>query len=211
MLQPTKDNQIRRKSNVRETVEAVTNKGKSKRRDTSHNKGKSKNREDSNGEEGRAPLLKGMLRHHSSSSSSNKSDRSQLVDLVVEDINAEDIERVRARKEGSSGWNEVEPRRYVRTYPGENQGEDIREGFEPTDDAQVVAPKSGDGADDFVVGDDEDDDNENTGFDEHNSEESRHWKEAQESKILLKPKYGTLAEENVWAGGEPSQPPRENP
>jgi hypothetical protein len=42
-----------------------------------------------------------------------KSDRSQLVDLVVEDTKAEDIERVRARKEGSAGWNEIEPRRFV--------------------------------------------------------------------------------------------------
>lgn len=77
---------------------------------------KGKNRENSttsNGEEGRAPMLKGMLRQHSSASSSNKSDRSQLVDLVVEDETAEDVERVRARKEGSSGWNETEPRRFV--------------------------------------------------------------------------------------------------
>lgn len=64
-------------------------------------------------EEGRAPVLKGMLRHHSSGSSSAKSDRSQLVDLVVEDEVAEETERVRARKEGSAGWNEVEPRRFV--------------------------------------------------------------------------------------------------
>lgn len=58
-------------------------------------------------------MLKGMLRHHSSGSSSAKSDRSQLVDLVVEDDIAEATERIRARKEGSAGWNEVEPRRYV--------------------------------------------------------------------------------------------------
>ena len=34
-----------------------------------------------NGEEGRAPVLKGMLRHHSSGSSSAKSDRSQVLTL----------------------------------------------------------------------------------------------------------------------------------
>jgi hypothetical protein len=100
LLQPTKDYASRRKSNVQKTVEAVQGKGKDK--DTS-----------SSGEEGRAPILKGLLRHHSSESSSAKSDRSQLVDLVVEDTVAEETERVRARKEGSSGWNKVEPKRYV--------------------------------------------------------------------------------------------------
>jgi len=109
---------------------------------------------------------------------------------------------VRARKEGSSKWNEVEPKRFVRTYG--KKGEDIREGFEPTDDPEVVAPKSGDGAGDFTVGDDEDADAEGSGL--QDSEESRQWKETQESELLLKPKYGTLDEENVWAGGEPSQP-----
>lgn len=39
--------------------------------------------------------------------------KSQLVDLVVEDTVAEETERVRARKEGSSAWNQTEPRRYV--------------------------------------------------------------------------------------------------
>lgn len=76
------------------------------------NKGKDKGRS-SDSEEDRAPILKGMLRHHSSASSSGNSDRSQLVDLVVEDEVAEETERVRARKEGSAGWNEVEPRRFV--------------------------------------------------------------------------------------------------
>jgi len=37
----------------------------------------------------------------------------KLVDLVVEDTVAEETERVRARKEGSAGWNETEPKRYV--------------------------------------------------------------------------------------------------
>jgi hypothetical protein len=55
----------------------------------------------------------GMLRHHSSASSSAKSDRSQLVDLVVEDKSAEETERVRARKEGSAAWNKTEQKRYV--------------------------------------------------------------------------------------------------
>ena len=118
LLQPTKDNEIRRASNIRETVEDVTK--KSQRRKTSSKGGKQDNASKGkqkagvvNGEEGRAPALKGMLRHHSSASSSVKSDRSQLVDLVVEDTAAEDAERIRARKEGSAGWNKTEARRYV--------------------------------------------------------------------------------------------------
>lgn len=127
------------------------------------------------------------------------------MDLVVEDTSAEEVERVRARKEGGSAWNEVEPKRYVKTYPGESQGEDVREGFEPTDAPQVVAPKDGD---EFAIGNDDD---ASGGSDDHDSEESRQWKEAQESEILLKPKYGTFDEANVWGGGEPSEAPRENP
>ena len=118
LLQPTRDNEIRRASNIRATVEDVTKKTKQKhsssksgKSDSSSSKGKGT--DGVNGEEGRAPMLKGMLRHHSSASSSAKSDRSQLVDLVVEDTTAEDTERVRARKEGSAGWNETEPKRFV--------------------------------------------------------------------------------------------------
>jgi hypothetical protein len=118
LLQPTKDNQIRRASNIRATVEDVTKKTQRERSSSSKsgkrdNSSKGKQKENVDGEEGRAPALKGMLRHHSSASSSAKSDRSQLVDLVVEDIIAENTERVRARKEGSAGWNETEPKRFV--------------------------------------------------------------------------------------------------
>lgn len=118
LLQPTKDNQIRRKSNIRETVEDVKKKTQRKHSSSKTAKersssSKGKQRDEATGEEGRAPAMMGMLRHHSSASSSVKSDRSQLVDLVVEDKTAEEAERVRARKEGSAGWNEVEPKRFV--------------------------------------------------------------------------------------------------
>jgi len=118
LLQPTRDNEIRRSSNIKNTVEEVSKKSQRKHSDSKGKKPKSsrskgKHKEDSNGEEGRAPVMKGMLRHHSSASSSAKSDRSQLVDLVVEDKTAEDAERVRARKEGGAGWNATEPKRFV--------------------------------------------------------------------------------------------------
>ncbi|KAA8573943.1 hypothetical protein EYC84_005486 [Monilinia fructicola] len=208
LLQPTEDNRIRRASNIRETVEDVTNRTKRKSSRNSRSRdSKGKNKENSPlSEEGRAPMLKGMLRQHSSTSSSAKSDRSQLVDVIVEDTAAEETERVRARKEGSAGWNETQPRRYVRTY-GDGTGEDIREGFEPTDDVEAVDPKPGldeefaiDGDKDHISSRDD-------------SEESRHWNEARQANVLLKPKYGLDGEafENVWGSGEPSTPPRENP
>jgi hypothetical protein len=194
-------------------VEDVTKKSKKKHNEgssseatSSNSKGKQKGAangdEAVNGEEGRAPLQTGMLRHHSSDSSSAKSDRSQLVDLVIEDTVAEDTERVRARKEGSAGWNATEPKRFVRTY-GKNTGEDIREGYEPTDDIAVVDPKVND-ENEFIVGEDED---------PAESEETSHWKQANVPEALLQPKYGLDGEafENVWTGGEPSAPPRENP
>lgn len=86
-------------------------------------KGKFKHREQK-----AAPLLHNQS---SSSSSSALSSRSGIVDLIVEDTEAEKIERVRARKDGGPGWKEVEVKRYIRTYPDEHYGEEIRQGFEP--------------------------------------------------------------------------------
>ena len=58
-------------------------------------------------------MLNDMLRRDSTSSGSVKSQRSQLVDLMVEDTHAEEIERVRARKEGGAAWNADEPKHFV--------------------------------------------------------------------------------------------------
>ncbi|TVY35226.1 Transmembrane protein-like protein [Lachnellula subtilissima] len=205
LLQPTRDNQIRRESNIRQTVEHVKKKTERKHSSTSKGKGRSnskgKESDNATGEEGRAPAMLGMLRHHSSASSSAKSDRSQLVDLVVEDETAEDAERVRARKEGGSSWNKTESKRYVRTY-GKDTGEDIREGFDPVE-AIAVVDEEEDST--FAVGED---------ANSEESEESRQWKQAKEPEVLLKPKYGIEGEEfeNVWGGGgEHSGPPKENP
>jgi hypothetical protein len=60
------------------------------------------------------PIIGSLLRHDSSESAGTvKSHNSQLVDLVVEDTQAEEIERVRARKEGGPGWNEVDQKHFV--------------------------------------------------------------------------------------------------
>jgi hypothetical protein len=86
-----------------------------------------------------------------------------------------------------------------RTY-GKGTGEDIREGYEPTESNNNGA------ADEFVVGEDEDESREE-------SEEARNWRQAKEAEVQLKPKYGLEGEafENVWNGGEPSEAPEENP
>jgi len=90
-----------------------------------------------------------------------------------------------------------------RTY-GMDTGEDIREGFEPTDDAAVVDPKD-DETDEFIIGNDDEPTPE--------SEEQQQWKQQVVPEVVLKPKYGLDGEagfeENVW--GSPSKLPRENP
>jgi hypothetical protein len=103
VLQPTRANKQRRKSRI-QNIQASANKGK--RRISSSSGEASKPKADDR------PLLSKII-SQSSTSSGAKSDRSQLVDLVIEDHEAEDIERVRARKEGGSAWNEAEPKHFV--------------------------------------------------------------------------------------------------
>lgn len=105
LLQPTKDNKQRRKSQIKEIRESV-DKGK-------HRSGSSDHGESSHSKS-HIPLVGKLLRTESSSSTSTaKTNSSQLVDLVVEDYQAEEVERVRARKEGGPGWNEVPPKHFV--------------------------------------------------------------------------------------------------
>lgn len=87
-----------------------------------------------------------------------------------------------------------------RTY-GTDIGEDIREGFEPGQETAVVSPS--DENNQFQVGDDDDND----------SEESKQWKQSSEPALMLKPKYGLDGEafENVWGSGDSSTPAPENP
>lgn len=56
---------------------------------------------------------KARARSESPSSSSTESHSSQLVDLVVEDEEAEQIERVRARKEGGLRADDADPKCFV--------------------------------------------------------------------------------------------------
>jgi hypothetical protein len=120
LLPPDEDDTTQRTSNVNVTAENVLRKGQTRQKKSSSPTKKrsssSKGKQvDTSGdaEQGHAPLLKGKLQQRVSSTSSTKSDRSQRVDLIVEDTVAEERERARARKEGSAVWNEVEPKRFV--------------------------------------------------------------------------------------------------
>ena len=103
LLQPTKANKERRESNIQKEIEA------DKRRASSSTGTGKKSKAAT-----RAPVINGLIREESSSSSkSAKSGRSQLVDLMVEDKDAENAERVRARKEGGAAWNVDEAKHFV--------------------------------------------------------------------------------------------------
>jgi hypothetical protein len=108
---------------------------------------------------------------------------------------------------------------YRRTY-GPKEGEEIREGFEPTDSPPIIDPKVEDNASSsktpqrdespgkspFALGEDE--------TPSPGAEESEIWKKDEDhSPPLLKPKYGFPGEdmENVWSQGEPKGEARENP
>ena len=122
LFQPTKDNKRRRKEEIRASIH------KGKERSTSRT-----SRGSSSSSEAEGGIESKLKRDQSADSKDSKIDASQLVDLVVEDEVAEEAERVRARKEGGDAWNTNEQRHFVRTYSGEgaDEGEDIREGFDP--------------------------------------------------------------------------------
>ena len=98
LLQPTKANKARRASSIQRGLE------KGKRRESDGSSSQSRTQ---------APVVRDLIREESSSSTSAKSGRSQLVDLVVEDKEAEQTERVRARKEGGAAWNTTEAKRFM--------------------------------------------------------------------------------------------------
>lgn len=106
LLQPSRANRARRKSRIKEIKGNV-------------NQGKHRESASSGGSNSRShiPFVGTLLRQESSSAVSTKSHSSQLVDLVVEDHEAEEIERVRARKEGGPGWNENEQKHFVYEQP----------------------------------------------------------------------------------------------
>lgn len=149
LLQPTKANRQRRKSRIKE-IQDQAHKGEHRASSSASSSSKPK---------GLLPKANALVRGKSTSSSTHSaaSGTSQLVDLVVEDTEAEQIERVRARKEGGPAWNETEQKHFVKTYPDEEdvQQEEVTEGFNPD------VPEAGDEEDvhdpgmPFTVGEDE--------------------------------------------------------
>lgn len=103
LLQPTKDNKKRRKSRI-QNLKRSADKG-------SH--GKSNESGPSTTKAKKQSVISTLFGQEESSSNASKTDRSQLVDLVVEDHEAEQVERVRAKKEGGPGWNEHQPKHFV--------------------------------------------------------------------------------------------------
>jgi hypothetical protein len=139
LFQPTRDNKTRKRSEIRESLQ----------------KGKNRN---SSGSRERMGAIESKLTRERSISETSHSDRSQLVDLVVEDTEAEEAERVRARKEGGDLWNQDEQKVFVRTYDpdGETTGEQIREGFDVRELPSAEPPE-------FAVDEDEDASDEESG------------------------------------------------
>ena len=198
LLQPTRGNRARRESQLHKQL------------------GKGKHRDSSPTAVSRAPVLEGLLRENShSSSGTSQSGRSQLVDLVVEDHKAEETERVRARKEGGSTWNEEETKHFVKTYD-EGDGDDfVREGFDPSqikaglpgeskfavDDegASSAAGSNGNGSD--QSGNDSHAKDRSGGLD---PDDEGHWnadtgtRERSSSPPGGTARYGSLGDSNVW-------------
>jgi hypothetical protein len=192
-LQPTTASKKRRRSHIKKVKESV-DKGKQRSDSSTDNEGSSKSK---------LPLLGKLLRQ--SSSSSAKSDKSQLVDLVVEDHDAEELERVRARKEGGSGWNEEPPKHFVQAYE-EGAQEEVREGFAP-DSAEVHNPEQDHNLTyPFTVGEQSPEELRRQGIKPPVDEEAERWEtrdfdeETQNDKDgKADPQYASFREErNVW-------------
>lgn len=133
ILQPTADNRKRRESRIKSIQDESHQHGKPRAESSSSTSGigavagKGKERLES------LPVVGKLVRHQSSDSAKSKS--SQLVDLVVEDYEAEEVERIRARKEGGPGWNAVERKHFVNVYDENGSsstvGETVRQGYNP--------------------------------------------------------------------------------
>ena len=103
LLHPTRMNKQRREKKIEERL-----------REGKHRASSSHSHASGSKSFARAPVVSGLIREHSAGSSkSAASGRSQLVDLVVEDSDAEETERVRARKDGGAAWNVNETKHFV--------------------------------------------------------------------------------------------------
>lgn len=162
ILQPTADNRHRRKSRIKSMQEDMHQHNLPGQKRGSSSSGEASSSKSSKGKEklvdkfaDRVPIV-GSLLHQTSSAASDKSDASQLVDLVVEDHEAEQIERIRARKEGGPGWNSVDQRHFVKTYPDEDEAEEVRQGFNPDKPEKKIVDENHNLDGPFAIGDGDD-------------------------------------------------------
>ena len=145
LLQPTKDNRQRRKNRINSIKKDVHAGEHHERGSTSSSNTNTSNSVTAKGKEKLQSLpVVGPILERAASSSSSNSRNSQLVDLVVEDREAADIERVRARKEGGPGWNSVEQKHFVKLYPKEDEAEEVRQGFNPDEPEMGIQADSHD-------------------------------------------------------------------
>ena len=119
ILQPTEENRRRRQSRIADIQETHVDGQHQSHRSSSTpaTKGKSQHQKTS------GPAY----RSKSASGHSGKSDQSQLVDLVVEDEDAEEAERVRMRKAGNPSWVASQHRHLVNARSGDALAEQVQE------------------------------------------------------------------------------------
>lgn len=188
ILQPnTKEQKQRRKSRITDLKHDVHQHDRPRGSDSSTGSGEGSGKGKERLKE--VPVVGKLVRNESSASS--KSHSSQLVDLVVEDHEAEEVERVRARKEGGPGWNSIEQRHFVKTYPDEEAAEEVRQGFNPDAPEQKLTEESHSLADPFSVGDGDDEEtpvSEQEGKDQLNHEQP--WEERRYDNGKLQPNSG---------------------
>lgn len=112
------------------------------------------------------------------------------MDLVVEDTEAEEAERVRARKEGSDIWNRTPQRQFVRTYSIDEEapeGQEIRQGWDPSQVPSKPPPEH--------AASDEEEDDEDEDDDGHTRDQGQ-----SSSQNGGEGRFGSLiAEDNVWS------------
>ena len=177
VFQPTRDNRRRRKGRVADVQKGTETKGKAGDPETFDSEDESRSRAKSRGSE--------HLGSEQSSPTVKASPGSQRVDLVVEDHQAKEVERVRARKSGNPDWNQVEARHFLRTYPSAEQKEEVLDAIDGDDPTATL--RHLDDADESMVGD---------------STESKSWKQrdytGDAADDLGQKQPDSSLEENVW-------------
>ena len=137
VLQPGKENRERRKNRIKHLQEDAH-----QAESSSHHRGSSSSSNTKGKERLQSIPVVGPILERAISSDSNNSQSSQLVDLVVEDKQAGEIERVRARKEGGPGWNSIEQKHFVKLYRHGDEAEEVRQGYNPDRPEQKITDES---------------------------------------------------------------------